>query len=36
MGQDNDQAEDPRKWRGLNLLGFALMEVRERLLRNRA
>ena len=25
-------AKDPRQWRGLNLLGFALMEVRERLL----
>ena len=25
------EATDPRKWNGLNLLGFALMEVRERL-----
>jgi len=25
------EATDPRKWKGLNLLGFALMEVRERL-----
>ncbi len=24
-------AEDPKQWRGLNLLGFALMEVRRRL-----
>ncbi|MBK7875291.1 MAG: NADAR family protein [Planctomycetes bacterium] len=24
------EARDPRTWRGLNLLGFALMEVRER------
>lgn len=26
-------AADPERWQGLNLLGFALMEVRERLLR---
>ena len=28
MGQSNPDAENPSKWRGLNLLGFALMEVR--------
>ncbi|WP_185144503.1 NADAR family protein [Apibacter sp. HY039] len=31
MAQDNDSAENPRLWKGKNLLGFALMEVRERL-----
>jgi predicted NAD-dependent protein-ADP-ribosyltransferase YbiA (DUF1768 family) len=25
-------AKNPRRWAGLNLLGFALMEVRERLM----
>ena len=33
LGQDNSKARDPRLWRGLNLLGFALMQVRERLRR---
>ena len=28
MGQNNEFAENPRKWRGLNLLGFALMQAR--------
>lgn len=28
MGKNNPDAADPRKWRGSNLLGFALMEVR--------
>ena len=28
MGQDNPAARDPQSWRGENLLGFALMEVR--------
>ena len=28
LGQNNPDAENPYKWRGLNLLGFALMEVR--------
>lgn len=31
MGARNDDAENPSAWRGLNLLGFALMEARERL-----
>jgi hypothetical protein len=31
LGAENPLARDPRQWRGLNLLGFALMEVRERL-----
>ena len=31
MGRDHACAEDPARWRGLNLLGFALMEVRGRL-----
>jgi ribA/ribD-fused uncharacterized protein len=31
MAKDNQNAEDPRKWNGLNLLGFALMNVRQRL-----
>lgn len=28
---DDARTERPREWRGLNLLGFALMEARERL-----
>ena len=28
VGAQNPDARDPRKWRGLNLLGFALMEAR--------
>lgn len=28
MTEDNANAHDPKKWRGLNLLGFALMKVR--------
>jgi len=31
MAQDNDHAENPRLWKGSNLLGFALMEVRDSL-----
>jgi ribA/ribD-fused uncharacterized protein len=31
MGQENPDAENPENWRGLNLLGFALMEARARL-----
>ena len=34
LGAANERAADPRQWRGLNLLGFALMEARGRL--NRA
>ncbi|WP_430784485.1 NADAR family protein [Actinoplanes sp. G11-F43] len=33
LTRDDERAGDPYRWRGLNLLGFALMEVRERLLR---
>lgn len=29
LEQNNFDAVNPAKWRGLNLLGFALMEVRE-------
>lgn len=31
MGKDNPDAQNPAKWRGLNLLGFALMAVRDQL-----
>lgn len=31
MGAGNENAENPAAWRGLNLLGFALMEARDRL-----
>lgn len=31
LSADSDNAERPAKWRGLNLLGFALMEARARL-----
>lgn len=31
LGAKNDAARDPRQWRGSNLLGFALMDVREAL-----
>ncbi len=31
LGQNNVNANNPHQWRGLNLLGFALMEVRDRL-----
>ena len=31
MAQDHKDIYSPEKWRGLNLLGFALMEVRDRL-----
>lgn len=29
LASDNQKVENPNLWRGLNLLGFALMEVRE-------
>ncbi len=31
LAQDNGACENPNKWKGLNLLGFALMEVRDQL-----
>lgn len=31
MRQDDEGIEDPKKWQGQNLLGFALMEVRDHL-----
>ncbi len=31
LAADAPEASDPRQWKGLNLLGFALMEVRDRL-----
>ncbi|SFM37159.1 NADAR family protein [Marinobacter zhejiangensis] len=31
LAQDNPAAQNPNTWKGLNLLGFALMEVRDRL-----
>lgn len=31
LGAANEKATDPAQWRGLNLLGFALMETREQL-----
>jgi len=31
LAADDPRAEKPQQWKGLNLLGFALMEVRERL-----
>lgn len=32
LAAEDEKARDPSKWQGLNLLGFALMAVRERLL----
>ena len=31
LAADDQRAADPAPWRGLNLLGFALMEARARL-----
>jgi ribA/ribD-fused uncharacterized protein len=31
LAADDERASDPERWRGPNLLGFALMEARERL-----
>lgn len=31
LSRDSDKINNPNTWRGLNLLGFALMEVRDRL-----
>lgn len=31
LAADDERAADPDRWRGLNLLGFALMEARQRL-----
>ena len=31
LGSKNPKARDPATWRGLNLLGFALTEVRQRI-----
>ena len=33
LARDSADAQHPATWKGLNLLGFALMEVRDRLLR---
>nr|WP_250035100.1 NADAR family protein [Actinoplanes maris] len=33
LGRDDPAAADPRRWRGTNLLGFALMDVRDSLQR---
>lgn len=33
LGAANERAADPLQWRGLNLLGFALMEARDKLAR---
>ncbi len=32
MAQDHLHTQDPSQWQGLNLLGFALMRVRDQLL----
>lgn len=34
MASDHKDINNPEKWRGLNLLGFALMEVRDELVNN--
>lgn len=35
MGKSNPDAENPMKWRGQNLLGFALTEVRDQMVASR-
>ncbi len=32
MAEDHENASNPKKWKGKNLLGFALMEVRDEIL----
>lgn len=34
MGEEDEDATNPNKWKGQNLLGFALMKVREELVNN--
>jgi hypothetical protein len=34
LASDNPKSQNPKQWRGLNLLGFALMEVRDKLKTN--
>jgi hypothetical protein len=34
LAEDNVDAKDPGNWKGENLLGFALMEVRDELIKN--
>ena len=36
LAADHQKANDPSQWRGINLLGFALMEVRDLLRENRS
>jgi ribA/ribD-fused uncharacterized protein len=36
LAADNPRASDPAQWRGLNLLGFGLMDVREILQQRRS
>ncbi len=31
LAADRDRADNPKRWNGLNLLGFALMQVRDML-----
>jgi len=35
LAKDNEHCTNPLKWKGMNLLGFALMEVRDKLLVNK-
>nr|WP_276312566.1 NADAR domain-containing protein [Pseudoalteromonas rubra] len=34
LAEDHEFASVPQKWKGLNLLGYALMTVRDQLLQN--